>query len=328
MKHLHYYQVKAQNHFELGYKLAQLFKKTSRELYSLLLQKVPTKQSTRNDAKHYLEITQEYFPNYIEELKGYASGLEVDFDSFWLTFLYEELNIYPEKCTSCFSSDGMIIGHNEDFPSYFENTIAIVEKTIGNMSIFELFYYNSLGGAASSINSNGFVQTINTLNHIDQQIGVPRNIIARWFSETKNPKKDYEEMKKIKRSMGYSHTICDLQGNIVSIESSGTSSKIVKPDLPFVHTNHYLTSLSRYEDKTVHGNSRDRYTEAAKQIKSIKTVEDMMKLLEYISALPSNKNRESNTIARTVFDIKNKSVWCWLAREYTKGWIEYPLRFL
>lgn len=328
MKHLHYYQVKAQTHFELGNKLAQLFKGPSLALYSSLLLKIVALKPEKEDVKLYLETTEKYFPQYIEEIKGYAHGLGVDFESYWLTFLLEELDIYPEKCTSCFSSDGMIVGHNEDFFPYFENTIAILDKTLGNSNTFELYYYNSIGGTACGINSNGYVQTINTLDHIDKQIGVPRNIISRWLSETTNPEADFKKLQSIKRSIGYSHTFCNLKGDVTNIECSGTKSTLVNPELPFVHTNHYLTSLSQYEDVVVGGNSKDRYTEAKKQIVTVKTAQDMMKLLEYISCLPSNKNRECNTIARMVFDLKNKSVWCWLAKEHSKGWIEYPLNFI
>lgn len=328
MKHLHYYQVKAQSNFELGSKLALLFKPSSLQIYSSLLKKINPKKSTFIDAQKYLQLSEAQFPSYIEELRGYAHGLEIDFDSFWLTFLFEELDAYPERCTSCFSADGMIIGHNEDFPLFFENTISIIEKTVGNTTLFELFYTNSLGGSACGINSHGVVQTINTLNHTDQQIGIPRNVVARWLSETNNPEKEYKKFITIKRSMGYSHTFCDLHGNISNIESSGTESCFTRPSLPFVHTNHYLTSLSRFQDKTARGNTEDRYREAKKGINSVKNAQDMMRLLEHISALPSNKNRESNTIARMVFDLRERSVWCWLAREQSKKWINYPLSFI
>jgi hypothetical protein len=323
MKHLHYYQVKAQTHFELGSKLAQLFKAPSLQLYSSILDKIPSQKEAHIWAQKHLQPTEEQFPQYIEELRGYASGLGVDFGSFWLTFLTEELNIYPEKCTSCYSHDGLIIGHNEDFLPYFENTISLVEKTLGNMNVFEIYYYNSLGGSACSINSNGYVQTINTLHHADQQIGVPRNVIARWLSETIDPKNDFKKLLNIKRSMGYSHTLCDLKGEIVNIESTAHESCFVHVTPPYIHTNHYLSDLSKYEDRATLKNTIDRYTVATSQIGTVKTAQNMMKLLEDVSHLHPN-----DTIARIVVDLKNKSAWCWLARERAKGWIEYPLNFI
>jgi len=328
MRHTHYYRVKARTHFELGYKLAKLFKSPSLDTYRVILKQTFFNKKILSESQIYFHLTQEYFPNYIEELKGYANGLGVDFGSFWLTFLFEELNAYPEKCTSCFSSDGMIIGHNEDFDDYFKKRISLVEKTVGDISIFELYYYNSLGGTSCSVNSHGYVQTINTQNHTDQRIGIPRNVIARWLSETVSPEKDYEKMKKIMRSMGYSHTFGNMNGVVRNIESSANASQYVDVKLPFVHTNHYLTDLSIYEDKQRPGNSIERFDQATKLIATVKTAQDMMTLLEAVSSLASNKERKSDTIARMVIDLKNSVVWCWLQRESAIGWIKYPLRFL
>jgi len=182
MRHTHYYRVKARTHFELGYKLAKLFKGPSLEIYHDTLKKIVINKELLLDSQKYLKFTEESFPQYIEELKGYAKGLDVDFSSYWITFLSEELDTYLEKCTSCFSQDGMIIGHNEDFYNYYEDKIAVVEKSVGNIDVLELYYYNSLGGSACGINSNRYVQTINDLHHGNHQIGVPRNIIARWMS--------------------------------------------------------------------------------------------------------------------------------------------------
>lgn len=328
MSHVHYYRVKARTHFELGVQLARLFKGPSLEIYHDTLKKTTINKNLLSLSAAYLKVTEECFPHYIEELRGYAHELEVDFSTYWITFLSEELDTYPEKCTSCFSHDGMIIGHNEDFYGYYKDKIALVEKSVGDMNFLELYYYNSLGGTACGVNSNGYVQTINTLHHADSQIGIPRNIIARWLSETKNPKGDFKKMEKLQLSMGYSHTFGNIKGEVINIETTGSASRLTNSVLPYVHTNHYLTDLSVFEKITGPSNTVERYTQASKLISSVKTAEEMMNLLENVSCLLSNKERECDTIARMVFDLKNKVVWCWLERESPKGWIKYPIRFL
>jgi hypothetical protein len=191
------------------------------------------------------------------------------------------------------------------------------------LTTFELYYYNSLGGSACSINSNGYAQTINTLHHTDQQIGIPRNIIAPWLSETNNPKNDFKKMQKMRRGMGYSHTFCNLKGDVINIESSAQKARLTEPSLPFIHTNHFLTDLSKFEDQSTLGNTVGRYNLAASKLSQVKTAQDMMSLMETISLTYPN-----DTIARMVIDIKNKTAWCWLARESSSGWIQYPLSFL
>jgi hypothetical protein len=153
-------------------------------------------------------------------------------------------------------------------------------------------------------------------------------VVGRWLSETNNPKNDYEKMKKMMRSMGYSHTLGSKRGEVVNIESSANSSKFVEVQLPFVHTNHYLTDLSLYEDKSDPGNSMERFEKATQLVHEVHTADDMKNLLEEVSSLASNKERNSETIARMVFDLKNKDVWGWLQREKSKGWVKYPLKFI
>lgn len=328
MRHTHYYQIKAKTHFEEGYKLAKLFKPSALEIYHDTLAKTLPLEKLLIKSKLYLNKTATLFPQYIEILKGYAKGLDVDFHLFWLTFLSEEFNTYPEKCTSCFSSDGMIIGHNEDFYSYFKDRIVIIEKTVGKESTIELYYHNSIGGNTCSINSHGYVQTINDLHHGASHIGVPHNIIARWMSDTKDPSQDYLKMKKIKRSLGYSHTFSNREGEVSNIESTPSQSLFVNVQQPYVHTNHYLSHLSQYEKISGPSNTLDRYKEASRLVGSVTTAQDMMNLLENVSCLVSNKDRSTGTIARMVFDLKRKEVWCWLLRESSKGWVKYPLSFI
>lgn len=329
MRHTHYYRVKAQSNFELGYKLGKLFKAPSLDTYHAILKQITIQSSVLNYAQTFLKLTEDIFPHYIEELKGYAKGLDIDFASFWLVFLNEELDVYPEKCTTVMTNGGELVGHNEDFDDHFKKRITILEKTIGDTSILELFYYTSLGGTSCSVNSNGYVQTINTLTHTDQRVGIPRNIIGRWLSETKNISADFEKLKQIVRSMGYCHNFAHAREGISFIESSAHSAHLQVANSPHAHTNHYITHLSTYEDKSGEpGNSEERCHLAKNGAKPEMTVEQMQKLLENVTSLASNKERQSETIARVVIDLKAKDWWCWLAREKSKGWIRYPIRFL
>ena len=328
MTHLYYHQVKARSHFELGYKLAPLFKQAYFKTYQNSIEKAASNKMLVTNTQLYLRFVSYTFPHLIEELKGYANGLGVEFGNFWLSYLYSALDIQQDKCTSCYSADGMIIGHNEDNYSFLSDSISILEKTVDDITIFELYYSHSLGGDACSINSHGFVQTVNSLHHVDSQVGIPNNIIARWLSETQNPIKDFEVLKSLTRDAGYSHTFGNLQGNIVNFESTARHLELVEPKLPFVHTNHYLSQLSQYEKQTHAGNSVERLDYAQSLIGSVKTSQDMMMLLEKVTSLPSNDMRESKTLARMVFDLKEKVVWCWLLRESSMGWIKYPLSFL
>ncbi len=324
MKHLHFYKIAAKTHFELGHTLGKLFKSPSLFTYNAILSKMLSVPSLLEKSKLYLEISKKYFPHYIEELEGYAKGMGVNFDSFWLTFLNEEFDIYPDKCTSCYVGNGQLVGHNEDFDDHYKKRITILEKTIRGVTIFELFYYNGLGGTAASVNSFGFTQTVNTLNHTDEQIGVPRNMIARWLSETKDPEEDFQKLKKIPRSLGYNHTFSSPNGQVWNIESTAGEARLTMPKTPYVHTNHYLTDLKNKEIHAPTTSSYERYEYASSQTVSVKDKKDVEQLLENTSNLEKDK-KKNNTIARFVVDRASKSIDVWLKREEQKGWITYPV---
>ncbi len=324
MKHLHYYKIAARTHFELGYTLGKLFKSPSLSTYNVILSKMLSVPSLLEKSGLYLKISKEYFPRYIEELEGYAKGMGVDFHLFWLTFLNEEFDVYPDKCTSCYAANGQLVGHNEDFDDHYKKRITILEKTIGGVTIFELFYYNGLGGTAASVNSFGFTQTVNTLNHTNEQIGVPRNMIARWLSETKDPEGDFQKLKKIPRSLGYNHTFSFTNGKVWNIESTAKDVRLTTPAIPYVHTNHYLTDLKREEADTPTTSSHERYNYATSQIGAVLNKSGMKKMLEKTSGLEHDK-KKNNTIARFIVDRALNSVDIWLKREEQKGWIAYSI---
>ena len=328
MRHIHHYSVKAQTHFELGLKLAHQFKTSFFEKYNTVLTDGSIQKNALIHAQQYSLLAELHFPQYIEELKGYAQGVGVDFEVLWYLYLRDDLIAPTDKCTSVYSSDGLIIGHNEDNCDNLTDRITVLEKTIGDISILELHYHNSIGGDVCSVNSHGYVQTINTLHHVDNQVGVPRNIIARWLSETKNPAADFELMQHIPRNAGYSHTFSNLQGKVVNIEATAKKSYLTEISGSFVHTNHYLSSLSEIENISHPGNSRERKKHAESLVNTVHTPSDMMQLLEQVTLLESNDTRESKTLARMVFDLKNKAVWSWLQRENSLGWVQYPLTFL
>lgn len=329
MRHIHYHRVSATSHFEMGKRLGELFKPSYLEKYQTYLKKEKLSAALLEESKKYFTITRKYFPQYIEELEGYAKGVGVDFSHVWHLYLIDDLTLVPEKCTTVFSKGGVLIGHNEDNFDFLGEHISLLEKTMNGNTILELHYDSGLGGDACSINSYGFVQTINTLHHTDHQIGVPRNIIARWLSETKDPQSDFDRMKKIPRAAGYSHTFASPNGDVTSIESSALHARITIPSLPFIHTNHFLSKdLIPFEDKSHSGNSKERALCAVEFVPNVVKTQDMFHLLERVSNLPSNDRRESKTIARMVFDLNNKVVWSWLQRENSLGWVQYPLSFL
>ena len=276
-----------------------------------------------------MKVTEIFFPQYISELKGLAKGASVDVKELWTLSMEGDINfVENEKCTSIITNKGKLVSHNEDWGKDSKDAICILEKTVGDLTVFELYYYNTLGGCSVGINSYGYVHGVNTLTHSGSQCGVPRNIIARWLSETKNPEEDFEKIKKISRQLGYNHYFVSVRGFVWNIETTHSHQVLEKPKLPYVHTNHYLSELKEFEKNNNSTGTKQRYKDALKSVKSKMSFDELINLTSDISRGSKLSVFNERTIGRVVFDLVNKIVKVWLLREKDKGWVDYDIGFV
>lgn len=280
------------------------------------------------NAQRYLDPTYKVFPQFIEELHGYADGAGVAFPDLWTKSLEDELNYYTdEKCTTIVTNGGLLISHNEDWDANSKDAICVIKKTIRDLTIFELFYFNTLGGNSISVNSHGIVQSINTLTHTDWRIGIPRNVIARWMSETNNPAQDYIRLQTLQRSLGYNHVLVDRLGTITNIECTSIRQKVTHPHSPFIHTNHYLGQLVSFEGIERNGKNStfNRFEKASLGAKLNMSVQELIDLNSNNADGVNMSIFNERTIAKMIVDVEHKKVLVWMRRERELGWIEYPI---
>jgi len=323
--HRNYFEIAADTHYELGLRKGELFGSIMRQ--SLKEEKQSGSWSANLErARSYVGITAMLFPQLIEEVHGYAEGARVCFEDAWALLLEDELAEFAhERCTTIITNGGSLIAHNEDWEVNAKESICVLRKTVGDVSILELFYVNSLGGNAISINSHGFVHAVNSLVHRDHQLGVPRNIVARWLSETKNPEVDFWTLARLPRSSGYHHNIVSPDGRIWSIECTATRQTIVKPKSPYVHTNHYLTDLAKYEGGDGIRGTRTRYRCASERVRKQMSLANVQDLLHDTSEGRSDSIFNNRTIAQMIVDVEQRTAYVWLRREDEKGWVPYPV---
>ena len=120
-----------------------------------------------------------------------------------------------------------------------------------------------MGGNSVSVNSNGIIQTINSLFSKDKnQDGMPRNIIARWLSESSSISKSFQEISNLKLASGYNYNIVSRSDGILNMETIASNQIITKIVPPFVHTNHYISELAVHDERS--DNTFCRYQSAEK----------------------------------------------------------------
>lgn len=317
-----YFEFKADNNFDLGLQLGTAFKKQA-------IKKLAT--SRRQDfwrhlvqaSQPLLFASQRVFPQYIAELEGYAKASGINFDEFWAMSLEDEFE-WTNHCTSIITNRGRLIGHNEDYDVHTENSICLLKKTIGSLTIFELYYYNTLGGNAISINSHGVIQLVNTLKQTDRQDGIPKNVIGRWLSETRDPRQDFKILKKMKRSSGYNLMYVKTNFGIINIECTAKKQVLTIPKLPCAHANHYLSGLKKYEGYK-EKSSFVRLDSAKKLIGNRMDIRGVMDVLNDSSRGKENSIMNENTIGKMVIDLEKKIVLVWLLRESRKGFVKFDL---
>ena len=129
MPHQNYFEIKADSHRELGAKLGSLFGDVLKETINRKKQIVDWEKAGEQ-ARQYLELTKKTFPEYIEELEGYAEAAGADFNDLWTLSLEDEINC-EEKCTTVITNDGKLIAHNEDWePSYASNICVLAGRPV------------------------------------------------------------------------------------------------------------------------------------------------------------------------------------------------------
>lgn len=327
-RHDNYFTFQAENTYDLGLQLGAHFKDAVQSKMNRIV---------RNDAwalklkrsLEYLSATKEYFPHYVQEITGYARGAEVDFLEFWTQSLEDEFEFYQEDhCTSIVTNEGKLISHNEDWANDAAHDICVLQKTIGSLTILELNYFHTLGGNSASINSSGHIHLINTLTHNDWQVGIPRNVIARFMSETQDPLNDFKKLTSLKRATGYNHNIIGMDGKLWNIESTAREQIMVEPASPFVHTNHYLSEQLKPLEAEKAATTFRRYQVARETVRPHMSEQELMQLVSDTSQGPDLSIFNERTIARIIVDLEQRRAKIWLRREAAKGWVEYPFDFM
>lgn len=326
--HNNYFSFSAGSHFDLGLAMGKRFANEANQALEVV-----SADRRWLDKKHaaslMLTTSRKFFPQYIEELEGYAKGANVDFADFWTLSLeddaYFDKNKNAAKCTTIITNNGLLIGHNEDyFEPGFEDTVCVVRKTIADFTTIEIFYYNTLGGSSIGVNSSGYVHAVNTLLYTSKKIGIPKSMIARLLLDTSDPETDLVFAQCLNRTSGFSHLITDGQGNIWHAEFTSKTARIFQPMLPFCHTNHCLIGKNGRSKRDIYGtDSRLRF--AQRNIAKQTSPGQLQTLLDDRSQGVSKSLFNERTIGKMIVDQKSKIISIWLLREAELGWINYKI---
>jgi isopenicillin-N N-acyltransferase-like protein len=196
-------------------------------------------------AKRALPASMKFYPEFIEELHGYADGSGVPFETIWAT-LFEGFG-KGKGCTDIAvngewtKEDCTYAAHNNDVDPGTALTMTIARvKPKDEPGYIGLSY----GGIMPEcgMNASGISLTGNFLAPNDTRLGIPKDLAVRRVLRETNMYDAIKAGLPESRGDSYNNIICDANGEIYSLEGSATAfDAIYAEDGWLVHTNHYTS---------------------------------------------------------------------------------------
>jgi isopenicillin-N N-acyltransferase-like protein len=206
-------------------------------------------------ARDYLPYAEEFYPDFVEEIRGYAEGTKLPFEEMFALCCHEMLSpIGMRGCTDVavngdVTDDGSVLAaHNEDWSSdALETVVFLHAKPSGKPEFFTTSYAGLL--PSCGMNSAGIGLTGNALSSNDVRMGVPKVFPVRKVMEARRIGQALEFAMPADRASSYNNICSDRNGEIYSLEGSATDCGwIYAIDGYLVHTNHYaVPKMERFE---------------------------------------------------------------------------------
>jgi len=283
-------------------------------------------------AKRALPQSEKFYPEYIEELHGYADGSGVPFDTVWAMH-FEGLGV-GKGCTDIAvngewtKDDCVFAAHNNDVSKFSSELMAITRVRPKDEPGFIGLCYGGLQPECG-MNSAGISLTGNYLAQNDTRLGIPKDLAVRKVLRETSIYDAIKASLPEGRANAYNNILCDQNGEIYSIEGSATAFEaLYAEDGWLVHTNHYTSPKMWRFEEDISTRSSDifssivRYHRVKKLFKKELGKVDMTTFKKILSdhvnypqsicrhgdpKLPVDD--QSLTDYSAVFDVTNKTAW-------------------
>lgn len=221
----------------------------------------------RHATRHFLPAVRRRYPKYLEEVRGIAEGAGVAFeDVFYLTADEELVSLWekPEKCSTVVvrTKDGLLLGHNEDYPPRYMDRLVIVDARPDDGPAFlALTYPYILAGPSCGMNDRGLAFGVDSLGFHARGRGLPTNYVLRDLYSVRRIGDVRRIMDASGRVMGNAATVASAsEGRAVSVEASPRAVdglEMGKRGM-LAHTNHVRSETLDRDGEKASWSSRKR----------------------------------------------------------------------
>lgn len=199
-------------------------------------------ERARPNAGKHLPFVEDYNPDQVSFVKGYAKGSGVSFDDLFLMFCLDEKGLCTDIMVNgdATADGGVYSAHTEDWsPSSEKRLVLVKAKPKGRPSLLVM----TIGGLEwiCGVNSAGITLTGNSLYQSDTRVGVPKLMVAPKLLVAETPGEALEAATPPHRASSYNNNITHSSGEMYCVEGTATDFEVLYPDDGcLVHTNHYL----------------------------------------------------------------------------------------
>ncbi len=244
---------------DVGEQLGEHFAKEARRAVEIFRKELTwEKGATVDGAKRYgrkvLPHIQAWYPDFVEEMRGYANGSGVPFDTLvaqWSGYSPSgglkgctDLAVGPDQ-----TADGsVLVAHNEDYSPDFDGGVLPVHVAVEGKPAFFAMSYQGLFPTIG-FNEAGFSLTGNAVSPNDTRIGIPKMVAPRHVLDARTLKEALEWAMPAARGSSFNNIVCSREGELYSLEGSATDFEaLYGADGWLVHTNHYVApKMLRFE---------------------------------------------------------------------------------
>ncbi len=216
------------------------------------------KGATVDSAKRYgrkvLPRIEAWYPDFVEEMRGYAKGSGVPFDTLLAQWSGHSPSAGLKGCTDVAvgpvaTADGSVLAaHNEDYTPDYDGLVVPVHVAVEGKPAFFAMSYQGLFPTIG-FNDLGFSLTGNAVSPNDVRVGIPKMFAPRRVLEARTLKEALESAMPAGRGSSFNNIVCSREGELYSMEGSATDFEALYGSGGWlVHTNHYVGErMRKYE---------------------------------------------------------------------------------
>jgi predicted choloylglycine hydrolase len=251
------YQVRLKGtYYEMGIQQGQLMKGRSLPpIWSESIREVVPAERAKF-AHECEEIVRRYMPDFLDELQGISDATRVDYQKvkIWPLCSYARLQ---QSCTAIAISGKYTAQGN---PLFIRN----YDYLDSDQKDFTVFWTKPQNGYASvgfsdsmssrycGFNEKGLAIATSISGYSGPtQPGLVFSLVARWIlDQYPTARKAVEFLKRVPHFHGWNFLLCDMEDNIIRVETCPERVETIDFDGFGVSTNHYLSEhMQKFEDK-------------------------------------------------------------------------------